>query len=84
MQTKTVLDRFVNALPNYDVALLYDSGHALQVDDSNYLIPVDADRLLPSHYKALSAMKHCRRAQGPAMLAACSQCDHRQLIPHYC
>ena len=43
-----------------------------------------ADRLLPSHYKALSAMKHCRRAQGPAILAECSECDHRQLIPHSC
>ena len=43
-----------------------------------------ADRLLPSHFKALSAMKHCRRAQAPSMLAACSECDHRQLIPHSC
>jgi hypothetical protein len=42
------------------------------------------DQLLPSHYKALSAMKHCRNSQGPSMLVGCSECHHRRLIPHSC
>jgi hypothetical protein len=40
--------------------------------------------LLPSHLKALAAMKDCRTSASPAMLAQCSACDHRILVPHSC
>lgn len=40
--------------------------------------------MLPSHRQALSAMKHCRTAMAPRLLAACSACDERRLVPHSC
>jgi len=40
--------------------------------------------LLPSHRKALAAMKDCRTAASPAMLAQCTDCDHQVLVPHSC
>jgi hypothetical protein len=40
--------------------------------------------LLPSHRHALNAMKACRTSASPAMLAECSECDHRILVPHAC
>ena len=42
------------------------------------------DSLLPSHLKALAAMKDCRTSASPAMLAQCIDCDHRLLVPHSC
>ena len=39
---------------------------------------------LPSHRKALAAMKLCRRALGLGMLAQCSACDEQRLVPHSC
>ncbi|MGA7980963.1 MAG: IS91 family transposase [Chromatiaceae bacterium] len=42
------------------------------------------DSLLPSHFKALDAMKACRTAASPSMLAQCRACDHRVLVPHSC
>ena len=41
-------------------------------------------RILPSHRKALSAMKVCRTRHSPRMLAGCTRCDHRMLVPHSC
>lgn len=40
--------------------------------------------LLPSHRQALAAMKHCRTALAPRMLATCSACDEKRLVPHSC
>jgi hypothetical protein len=42
------------------------------------------DSLLPSHRKALSAMKNCRTSASPSMLAQCTDCDHQILVPHSC
>jgi hypothetical protein len=42
------------------------------------------DRLLPSHLKALAAMKDCRTSASPSMLAQCTACDHQVLVPHSC
>ncbi len=42
------------------------------------------DSLLPSHLKALCAMKHCRTASSPQMLAQCPECDSQLLVPHSC
>jgi len=39
---------------------------------------------LPSQRQALSAMKQCRTALAPRMLAACSACDEKRLVPHSC
>ncbi len=41
-------------------------------------------RILPSHRKALAAMKVCRTRLSPRMLAGCSECDHRMVVPHSC
>jgi len=43
-----------------------------------------AGRILPSHRKALGAMKVCRTQLSPRMLAACSECDHQSYVPHSC
>jgi len=40
--------------------------------------------ILPSHLKALDAMKNCRTSSSPQMLAQCPECDHRVLVPHSC
>jgi len=42
------------------------------------------NQLLPSHYKALAAMKMCRTEKSPLMLAACSKCDQKRYVPHSC
>jgi len=41
-------------------------------------------RLLPSHRKALAAMRDCRSKQSPKMLVACSDCKKRVYVPHSC
>ena len=43
-------------------------------------------QLLPSHLKALSAMKICRSTHSPKMLMQCEneQCAHQTLVPHSC
>ena len=41
-------------------------------------------RILPSHRKALAAMKVCRTAQSPRLRAGCSRCDHTLTMPHSC
>lgn len=40
--------------------------------------------LLPSHLKALAAMKICRSTHSPKMLMQCEDCSHQTLIPHSC
>ena len=41
-------------------------------------------QILPSHQKALAAMKVCRTSQSRRMRTACSQCDHTLTVPHSC
>jgi len=36
------------------------------------------ESLLPSHRKALAAMRICRTTQSPKMLVACTDCDHQR------
>jgi hypothetical protein len=40
--------------------------------------------ILPSHRQALAALKICRTAQSPLMLAHCTECDHQRFVPHSC
>jgi hypothetical protein len=40
--------------------------------------------ILPSHRKALNAMKVCRTQYSPRMLASCSECEHQTYVPHSC
>ena len=41
-------------------------------------------QILPSHRKALAAMKICRTRQSPKMLVGCDECDHQTYVPHSC
>ena len=41
-------------------------------------------RMLPSHRQALSALKACRSRFAPQMLAACTGCQTRKVLPHSC
>ncbi len=41
-------------------------------------------QVLPSHRKALAAMKVCRTPQSPRLRLDCSQCDHTLTMPHSC
>jgi hypothetical protein len=40
--------------------------------------------VLPSHHRALAAMKLCRSSMAPRMLAQCSSCDEQRFVPHSC
>ncbi len=42
------------------------------------------DSILPSHRKALAAMKDCRTSSSAQMLAQCSECQSQLLLPHSC
>jgi hypothetical protein len=42
------------------------------------------DSILPSHRKALCAMKNCRTSSSPQMLAQCVECDNQVYVPHSC
>ena len=42
------------------------------------------ESILPSHRKALEAMKGCRTSSSPHMLAQCTACDSQLLVPHSC
>ncbi len=42
------------------------------------------NQLLPSHKKALGAMKVCRTHHSPLMLARCGECDKQAYVPHSC
>ena len=39
---------------------------------------------LPSHTKALAAMKRCRTQLAPRMLAHCGACGRERVVPHSC
>ena len=41
-----------------------------------------ADRLLPGHRRALTAMKQCRTVLSPRMQALCNDCDAQVFVPH--
>ena len=41
-------------------------------------------QILPSHRKALAAMKVCRTPQSPRLRADYSQCEHTMTVPHSC
>lgn len=41
-------------------------------------------RILPSHSKALGAMKRCRTSLAPHMVAQCTGCAVQRLVPHSC
>lgn len=41
-------------------------------------------QLLPSHYKALSAMEDCRSNHRPKIMMQCDECSHQALVPHSC
>jgi hypothetical protein len=43
-----------------------------------------ADKLLPEHRQALSAMKTCRSALSPRMQAQCLACEEQVFVPHSC
>jgi len=51
--------------------------------DQSFLTQYES-RLLPSHHKALAAMKNCRSKQSRKMLIECTQCEHYEYIPHSC
>lgn len=55
-------------ISRHEAAYLQQYGHAI----------------LPSQRQALTAMKHCRTALAPRMLASCTACDERRLVPHSC
>lgn len=45
------IDRFTEASYDAEVALVYYSGHGMQVEGQNFLIPVDAELTAPAHLK---------------------------------
>lgn len=45
------IDRFTEASYDAEVALVYYSGHGMQVEGHNFLIPVDAELTSPAHLK---------------------------------
>lgn len=51
--------------------------------EADYLRQYGAS-LLPSQRQALTAMKHCRTALAPRMLATCEACDAIRVVPHSC
>ncbi len=42
------------------------------------------DAILPSHQRALAAMKACRTSLSPRMQAQCTACDSQIFVPHSC
>lgn len=42
------------------------------------------NRLLPSHTRALDAMRQCRTNTSPMMLTKCPACEVKALLPHSC
>lgn len=51
--------------------------------ESDYLSQYGASSL-PSHAKALAAMKRCRTQLAPRMLAHCGACGEQRVVPHSC
>src|SRR5689334_5147573 len=42
LETRRVLREFADKANNADIAVIYYAGHGIEIDGSNYLIPVDA------------------------------------------
>ncbi|MEM6427866.1 MAG: caspase family protein [Deinococcota bacterium] len=62
------VDNFQASLPQHATALVYYSGHGLQLDSENYLIPVDAriaqtSDIAPSSYALTELLASLARAQ---------------------
>ena len=51
--------------------------------EADYLAQYGATSL-PSHTKALAAMKRCRTQLAPRMLAQCGACGEQRVVPHSC
>jgi hypothetical protein len=51
--------------------------------EADYLAQYQSS-MLPSHRKALAAMKLCRSSMAPRMLAQCTGCDEQRFVPHSC
>ena len=51
--------------------------------ESRYLSQYGASSL-PSHARALYAMKRCRTQLAPRMLADCAACGQQRVVPHSC
>lgn len=51
--------------------------------ESDYFAQYGASSL-PSHAKALAAMKRCRTQLAPRMLAHCGACGEQRVVPHSC
>ena len=51
--------------------------------EADYLVQYGATSL-PSHTKALAAMKRCRTQLAPRMLAQCGACGQQRVVPHSC
>ena len=41
-------------------------------------------QLRSEHYRALTAMKHCRTQSSLKMQVSCTECTHQSLVPHSC
>ena len=48
------------------------------------LVAQDSQRLLPSQWAAINAIKDCRSSMSPRMQLACDDCSEQSLLPHSC
>ncbi len=55
----------------------------IQTFNAEFIAGYQAE-ILPSHLKALSAMRNCRSSQSPLMLAQCDDCEKYTFVPHSC
>ncbi|HDZ13226.1 MAG TPA: IS91 family transposase, partial [Bacteroidetes bacterium] len=60
-------------------------AHIIKKHEKDFLKKY-ARRLLPSHFKAIQAIKICRSQQSPKMLMQCgnADCSHKLLLMHSC
>ncbi|PYR58696.1 MAG: hypothetical protein DMF85_09925 [Acidobacteria bacterium] len=60
------IDRFIGQLPGGDVAMVYYAGHGVQIENENYLVPVDfnAQDEADAKYEAYSASRVVDRLAG--------------------
>ncbi len=56
----------------------------LIIEYENELLHKYKDQLLPSHLRALGAMRSCRTDDSLLMLAQCEECQHQTYHPHSC
>lgn len=62
---KTSLDKFYNAIKKGGVGMFYFSGHGIEVDGQNYLIPIDAkiEEKSDTEFEAIALNKITKRMQ---------------------